>query len=163
MLDILKYPDPQLRQKSSPVVEFGSELSELVEKMFETMYRADGVGLAAPQVNHHSRLFVINIDPDKSEKEKHVFINPILRAGVGTMLFDEGCLSVPGITIPVKRHSEITVDYFDLEGQPKTLKATKLLSVPIQHEHDHLEGIMFVDRLPWWKRYWIKRKLSANA
>lgn len=163
MLEILKYPDPQLRQESKPVSDFGAELQELVGKMFETMYQADGVGLAAPQVNHHFRLFIVNIDPGKSEEQKHVFINPTLRDGSGKILFDEGCLSVPGITIPVRRYSEITVDYFNLQGEPRSLRAAKLLSVAIQHEHDHLEGIMFVDRLPWWKRYWIKRKLRSNA
>lgn len=158
ILNILEYPDPRLRNKAKPVEQFDDTLRTLVDNMFDTMYTAPGIGLAASQVNIHKRIIVIDI----SEKcdEPRVFINPTLSLGAGTLETDEGCLSVPGIYETVSRAENIVVNAFDQHGTSFELAAQGLLAVCIQHECDHLLGKMFVDYLSRMKQQRIRQKLS---
>jgi len=157
ILNILEYPDPRLRTKAKPVERFDDALRTLVDNMFDTMYAAPGIGLAASQVNIHQRIIVIDI----SEKcdEPRVFVNPSLSLGSGSIETDEGCLSVPGIYESVSRVENVVVGAFDQNGLPFELEATGLLSVCIQHECDHLLGKMFVDYLSRMKQQRIRQKL----
>jgi peptide deformylase len=164
MLEILKFPDPRLKEKSLPVTEFNAELHRLLDQMAETMYSANGIGLAAPQVGKTLRAFVIDIGAQEGEIRKlHEFINPRLSNGQGKISFEEGCLSVPGFTEEVQRKSAITVHFQDRDGEPQVMQAEKLLAVAIQHENDHLEGVLFVDRLSPLKRRFAKRKLERSV
>jgi peptide deformylase len=158
ILNILEYPDPRLRNKAKPVEQFDDTLRTLVDNMFDTMYEAPGIGLAASQVNIHRRIIVIDI----SEKcdEPRVFINPTLSLGPGTLETDEGCLSVPGFYETVSRAENIVVNAFDQHGAPFELAAQGLLAVCIQHECDHLLGKMFVDYLSRMKQQRIRQKLA---
>ena len=161
ILEILKYPDPLLKDPSKPVTKFDGELHRLLDDMAATMYAANGVGLAGPQVGRHLRLFVIDIVENKEAPRKlQEFINPELSKGEGKIAFEEGCLSVPGITEAVQRKAKIAVKYQDRHGKPQTLVAEELLAVAIQHETDHLDGILFVDRLSPLKRHLVKRKIA---
>jgi len=161
MLEILKYPDPRLHEKSLPVTDFTPELHQLLDEMARTMYGANGVGLAAPQVGKLLRLFVIDVaQQDGKTKKLYEFINPKLENGEGKITFEEGCLSVPGISEEVQRKAKISVQYQDRHGQSQRMEADELLAVAIQHENDHLDGILFVDRLSPLKRRLIKRKLT---
>jgi len=160
-LDILKFPDPRLKKISAAVTRFDESLHGFLEEMAETMYAANGVGLAAPQVNQAIRVFIIDISSqDEKHKKLYEFINPTLRDGEGKIVYEEGCLSVPGIAEQVQRKSKMTVDYFDRHGKPHILKAEDLLAVAVQHENDHLDGILFIDRLSPLKRRLVKRKIS---
>jgi peptide deformylase len=161
MLEILKYPDPRLKEVSQPVAAFDLELHRLLDQMAAVMYSANGVGLAAPQVGRFLRAFVIDITPqDEPQKQLHEFVNPVLSGGEGQIIFEEGCLSVPGIAEEVKRKRSITVRYHDRHGKPHTMTAEELMAVAIQHENDHLDGILFIDRLSLIRRRLIKRKLT---
>ena len=160
MLEILKFPDPRLKEVSKPVTRFDAELHELLRQMVGTMYGANGIGLAAPQVAKTIRAFVIDLTGVEGEEKKlYEFINPVLRDGEGKITFEEGCLSVPEFVDEVDRKRVVTVDYQDRFGEPKTLRAEGLLAVAIQHENDHLDGILFVDRLSPLKRRLVKRQL----
>lgn len=144
MLDIYTLGEEVLTEKCQPVTKFDSGLRVLVDAMFETMSEADGVGLAAPQVGVSLRLFVINIHG----VEKRAYINPqILETSIETDCSEEGCLSVPGVWHDVERPARISVQAQDIEGKPFTLKADGLLARAIQHENDHLNGTLFIDRL----------------
>jgi len=133
-----------LKQKCQPVTTFDSALRILVDAMFETMDQADGVGLAAPQIGVNSRLFVIHI----KNTEKRAYINPqIIETSVETETAEEGCLSIPGVWHDVERPLRVTVQAQDLEGKAFTVKAEGLLARAIQHETDHLNGVLFIDRL----------------
>lgn len=161
LLDILTYPNPELMKVSKPVENFDKQLHTLLDNMAETMYEANGIGLAAPQVGHKLRAFVIDIAIDENDENKlHEFINPQISHGAGTITFEEGCLSVPGLSEEVKRKESIQVDYFDRFGKPQSLEAQGLLAVAIQHENDHLDGILFVDRLSPIRKRMAKKKLS---
>jgi len=161
MLEILKYPDPRLKEVAEPVTDFGPSLHKLLDEMAKTMYAADGIGLAAPQVGVGLRLFVIDLGPGENRKPKlHEFINPELSSGEGSIAFEEGCLSVPGITEEVKRNEKITVRYQDRNGKKLEMVAEELLAVAIQHENDHLDGILFVEKLSPLKRRLLKKKLQ---
>jgi len=162
MLSILKYPDPRLHEISKPVTQFNDELRELLDEMAVAMYAANGVGLAAIQVGRPMRLFVIDITwaDDEGDKKLYEIINPKLHDGTGKILFEEGCLSVPGVTEEVSRKKQITVDYQDRFGNPQSLVAEGLFAVALQHENDHLDGILFVDRLSPLKRRFVKKKLD---
>lgn len=161
ILEILKYPDPRLNEVSDPVESFDGELHQLLDSMAETMYSADGIGLAAAQVACLQRVFVIDIrTQDENHQCIYEFINPVLSHGEGKIIYEEGCLSVPGISEEVQRKEKITVDYCDRHGKPQKLVAVGLLAVAIQHENDHLDGYLFVDRLSPLKRKFVKRKLS---
>lgn len=163
-LEILKYPDPRLKKVSTPVTQFDSELHQLLDNMAFTMYRANGIGLAAAQVDVAKRVFIIDLGlHEGSPKQLLEFINPKLHDGEGKIVFEEGCLSVPGITEEVTRKKIITVDYQDRFGTEKQLQTEALLAVAIQHENDHLDGIVFVERLSALKRRLIRRKIEKRV
>lgn len=148
VLEIVKYPDPTLNQVAEPVTVFDSALAELAEKMFETMYEAHGVGLAGPQVARNKRIFVVNIEPGNPTKEA-VFVNPVITASSGEQIGEEGCLSIPGVGGKVARAVEITVDYQDVTGAAHTGTFTDYFARAIQHELDHLDGKLFIDKISY--------------
>ena len=161
LLPVLGFPDPRLRTKAVAVAP--SELAEpalqrLFDDMFETMYDAPGIGLAASQVDVHKRFMVIDVTEDKSRPL--VFVNPVIGARQGEQVYQEGCLSVPGIYADVTRSDVITVDALDRHGVPFTLEADGVLAVCIQHEMDHLDGKLFVDYLSPLKREMVRKKLA---
>jgi peptide deformylase len=158
ILNILHFPDPRLTTRAAPVEQVNDDIRRLVDDMFETMYDAPGIGLAATQVDVHKRVIVIDISEDKSEPR--VFINPELLEKDGVEAMDEGCLSVPGIYERVERADRVRVRALDRDGKPFELAADGLLAVCIQHEMDHLEGKLFVDYLSQLKRQRIRKKLE---
>ncbi len=157
ILKILEFPDPRLRTKAAPIAVVDDSLRALIADMFETMYAAPGIGLAATQVDVHRRLLVADVSSDKSEP--HALINPEILEKDGVMVSDEGCLSVPGYYEEVERAQHIRVRYLDQQGEPQEMEAEDLLAVCIQHEMDHLEGKLFVDYLSEAKRQRIRKKL----
>jgi peptide deformylase len=169
-LKILTYPDPRLAKKSEPVKSFGPELKQLCADMLETMYDAPGIGLAAPQVDVHKQLVVIDIDydsteddpPELSNQNPRIFINARITKKEGNILYKEGCLSIPGEYEEVERAERVTVEYQDVNGEKHTLEADGLLAVAIQHELDHLDGRLFIDRLSFVKSRSIKRKIKKE-
>lgn len=161
LLPILRFPDPRLKKVAQPVTVFDEKLRQLVADMAETMYEAPGIGLAATQVDVHQRVVVIDVSEDKNELL--VFINPQLSQCEGLQVGEEGCLSVPGIYDKVERAERVSIAYLDLDGQPHTMAADELLAVCIQHEIDHLNGIVFVDHLSQLKQGRIKSKLAKQA
>lgn len=158
ILSILEFPDPRLRTVAKPVKEVDKALGGLVDDMFETMYEAHGVGLAATQVNIHQRIIVIDISEEKDQPV--CLINPEIMDSLGEEESDEGCLSVPGIFEPVTRAETIKVKALDKRGESFELEADGLLAVCIQHEMDHLLGKLFVDYLSPLKRQRIKKKMQ---
>ncbi|WP_457096286.1 peptide deformylase [Lysobacter sp. P5_B9] len=161
LLPILEFPDPRLRTKAGPVdpVRIGDDaFQRLLDDMFETMYEAPGIGLAASQVDVHQTFMVIDVSDDKTRPL--VFINPVITARAGDQVYQEGCLSVPGIFADVTRANEITVQALDREGQPFEMHVDGLLAVCIQHEMDHLIGKLFVDYLSPLKREMVRKKLA---
>ncbi|GAB4361474.1 MAG: peptide deformylase [Methylohalobius crimeensis] len=161
LLEILEFPDPRLRKKAKPVEAVGNSIRQLVDDMFETMYEAPGVGLAATQVNVQKRVIVIDVS--ESKDQPLCLINPEILARSGEEESEEGCLSVPGIFEKVRRADRIKVRALDREGEPFEREAEGLLAVCIQHEIDHLEGKLFVDYLSPLKRQRIrKKKLKAQ-
>lgn len=160
-LDILHYPDARLHTVAKPVQAVDARIRKLVDDMTETMYAANGIGLAATQVNVHERVIVIDIS--ETRKELRVFINPEIVAKSGSKEGEEGCLSVPGIYDRVTRAERVTVRALDREGRVFELEADGLLAVCIQHEMDHLMGKVFVDYLSGLKRTRIKTKLAKQA
>ncbi len=159
-LKILEFPDPRLRKKAAPVETVDDELRTLIDDMFETMYDAPGIGLAATQVDVHKRLLVTDVSPDKSEP--YTLINPVIVEKDGVTVTDEGCLSVPGYYEEVERAGHIRVRFLDRDGQEREMEAEGLLAVCIQHEMDHLEGKLFVDYLSEAKRQRIRKKLEKD-
>ena len=162
-LPILEFPDPRLRTKAAEVdPRWLAETStqRLVDDMFETMYEAPGIGLAASQVDVHRRFMVIDITEDRSRPM--VFVNPRITANSGEQIYQEGCLSVPGIFAHVARADTITVTALDRHGEAFELHADGLLAVCIQHEMDHLEGKLFVDYLSPLKREMVRKKLAKQ-
>lgn len=157
-LKILEFPDPRLRTKATPVEVVDDALRELIGDMFETMYDAPGIGLAATQVDVHKRLLVTDVSPDKSEP--YVLINPEIVEKDGVTVTDEGCLSVPGYYEEVERAEHIRVRFLDRDGKEREMEAEGLLAVCIQHEMDHLQGKLFVDYISEMKRSRIKKKLQ---
>lgn len=155
---ILCYPDPLLKQKSQPVTEFDDELKTLADDMVETMYDAPGVGLAAPQVGELKRLIVLDCSAKDEPADLLIAVNPEIIAGEGESLEEEGCLSVPGFWAGVNRYEKATMRYQDVEGNICEREADGLLAIGMQHEIDHLEGILFVDRLSPLKRSMFKKK-----
>ncbi len=161
ILNILEFPDPRLRTKAKPVTVFDKALSTLIDDMFETMYEAPGIGLAATQVDVHKRLLVIDVSEERDEPL--VFINPEITVLDETLdNYDEGCLSVPGFYETVERPQHIRVTAQDRTGQAFTLEPSGLLAVCIQHEIDHLDGKLFVDYLSSLKRTRIRKKLEKQ-
>ena len=156
-LKIIKYPDPFLKQKCLPVTSFDKELKILADNMLKTMYESEGIGLSAIQVGVLKRIIVIDITEEL--KKPLILINPVISPSNSKYLeFKEGCLSFPGIYESVKRNEEIAVDYNSIEGKKLSMKATGLLSICIQHEVDHLEGVVFLDRLSGLKRNRAEKK-----
>jgi len=160
MLEILHFPDPRLRQRALEVQTVDDRIRQLVDDMFETMYQAPGIGLAATQVNVHERVVVIDISRDQDQPQ--VFINPEIIDQEGVEEMDEGCLSVPGIYERVQRAEYIKVRALDRDGKTFELEADGLLAVCIQHEIDHLDGKLFVDYLSQLKRQRIRKKLEKQ-
>ena len=156
-LKILEFPDPRLRTKAAPVEVVDDNLRALIDDMFETMYAAPGIGLAATQVDVHRRLLVADVSADRSDP--HVLINPEILEKDGVIATDEGCLSVPGYYEEVERAEHIRVRFLDRQGEPQEMEAEGLLAVCIQHEMDHLLGKLFVDYLSEAKRQRIRKKL----
>ncbi|MBO9717682.1 MAG: peptide deformylase [Pseudoxanthomonas sp.] len=163
LLPILEFPDPRLRTKAATVDAAQvttPEFQKLLDDMFETMYAAPGIGLAASQVDQHLRFMVIDISEGKDAPM--VFINPEITARDGDQVYQEGCLSVPGIFADVTRSNSITVRYLDRQARAQELSTDGLLAVCIQHEMDHLEGKLFVDYLSPLKREMVRKKLSKQ-
>ena len=159
-LTILEFPDPRLRTRAAPVRAVDDRIRKLIDDMFETMYAAPGVGLAATQVDVHERVIVIDISEDRSQPI--TLINPELIVREGLEEMEEGCLSVPGIFDKVRRAQRIRVRTLDRDGQAQEFDADGLLAVCIQHEMDHLEGKLFVDYLSELKRTRIRKKLEKE-
>jgi len=157
ILDILHFPDKRLRTVAKPVKQVDDSVRKLVDDMFETMYLAPGIGLAATQINVHQQIIVIDVSEDKSQPL--CLINPVILEAEGTESCDEGCLSVPDIYEKVERAEKVTVKAMDQNGDEYTLQADELLSVCIQHEIDHLKGKLFVDYLSPLKLQRIKKRL----
>lgn len=160
-LTILEFPDPRLRTKAKPIEHVDDELRSLIDRMFATMYAAPGIGLAATQVDVHRRFMVIDVTEDHSQPL--VFINPEITARDGKTVYQEGCLSVPGIYADVERADRITVRALDRDGNPFEIEADGLLAICIQHEIDHLDGKVFVDYLSRLKLNRIKARLAKQA
>jgi peptide deformylase len=157
ILDILHFPDKRLRTVAKPVEKVDASIKKLVDDMFETMYLAPGIGLAATQVNVHQQVIVIDISEEKNQPL--CLINPQIIAEEGSETCDEGCLSVPDIYETVERSEKVTVKALDQNGDEFTLQADELLAVCIQHEMDHLKGKLFVDYLSPLKQQRIKKRL----
>lgn len=160
-LEILKYPDPRLKEISKPVEEFGPKLHKLLDDMAETMYFANGVGLAAPQVGETVRAFVVDVQIEEGTPRKLLeFINPRFSRGEGKIVYEEGCLSIPGVAEEVTRKAKVTIDFQDRFGVQKQMEAEGLLAVALQHENDHLDGILFVERLSPLRRRLTRKKIE---
>ena len=173
LIPIFTYPDPVLSKVARPVTEFNKDLRHLVKNMLFTMYHAPGIGLAAPQVGHSIRLFVLDVDFEREEvtnssgKEEFrlsdfnpkVFINPVISGAAGTITYEEGCLSVPGVYEEVKRHKTVHVKYQDLDGNFHEMEADDMTAICIQHENDHLDGVVFIERLSNLKKNFYKKKM----
>lgn len=162
ILTVLRFPDPRLKTKASPVTEITEAISVIIDDMLATMYDEKGVGLAATQVDIHQRIVVMDVS--ENNDQPIVLINPeIIAKSDDTLINEEGCLSVPGIYAKVDRHTTCTVKALDRNGNEFTLDGEELLSICIQHELDHLNGILFVDYLSPLKRQRIKTKLEKEA
>ena len=146
-MQIVSYPHPTLRYKSKVIRRVDSELRDVVQQMFELMYEAKGIGLAANQVDMPLRLFVINSEGNREEGEELVFINPVLSQPDGQEENEEGCLSLPGVYAPVTRAKQIHVEAYNLQGQPFSATLSDMMARVVQHEHDHLDGVLFTDRV----------------
>lgn len=162
ILTVLRFPDPRLRKKAQTVTEFTAATTTIIDDMIETMYAENGVGLAATQVNIHQRIVVM--DTSEENDQPTVLINPeIITKSDETSINEEGCLSVPGTYAKVDRHDACTVKALDRNGKEFTIDATELQSICIQHELDHLNGVLFVDYLSPLKRQRIQKKLEKEA
>ena len=162
ILHICTYPEEILRQRAQPITEIDEEVVKLVDHMAETMYSAPGIGLAATQVGVAKQLLVADIAPRRPESELIVLINPEIVAAEGEVIIEEGCLSVPEYQAEVKRHEKITVRGLNLKGEEVEIEAEGLLAVVLQHEIDHLNGMLFIDRLSKLKRDLYKRKVRKK-
>lgn len=171
LLTIHTYPEPVLQEKATDVTDFDDELKTLCKNMLYTMYNAPGIGLAAPQVGISKKIFVIDVEYNREETSEdsgeynlsdfqpRIFINPVIKEKDGDITYQEGCLSLPGIYEDVKRAENIIVEYQDTDGHKQILETSELLAICIQHENDHLDGIVFIDRLSALKKNFFKKKL----
>ena len=159
-LKILEFPDPRLRKKAKPVEAVDDALRATIDDMFETMYAAPGIGLAATQVDIHRRFLVADVSSDQADPR--VFINPVIVEKDGVTVTEEGCLSVPGYYEEVKRADTIRVKYLDRAGEPVEEELDGLLAVCVQHEIDHLDGKLFVDYISEAKRTRIRKRLEKD-
>ncbi len=160
ILKILEFPDPRLRKKAVPVDAVDDDLRRLIDDMFETMYAAPGIGLAATQVDVHRRLLVADVSAEKDDPR--VLVNPEILAKDGVAVTEEGCLSVPGYYEEVERAGHIRVRYLDRDGTAREEDFEGLLAVCVQHEIDHLDGKLFVDYLSEAKRQRIRKRLEKE-
>ncbi len=158
LLEILHFPDPKLRIQAKTVTKVDSNIRRIINDLFETMYDAPGIGLAATQVNIHQRIIVIDVT--ENHNQPLCFVNPKLIAYTGNTCSEEGCLSVPGVFEPVERYAQITVQAQDHSGKEFELTAEGLLAICIQHEIDHLQGKLFVDHLSSLKRQRLQKKFQ---
>jgi len=158
--EILIWPDPILKQTAKPVAKVDDSIRALVKDMFETMYAADGVGLAAPQVGVLQRVIVLDTSPRQPESKPLAMINPQIITLEGETTFTEACLSIPGEAEDVDRAAVVTVKFLDPEGQEQTLKCDGLLAIAVQHETDHLNGTVFVDHVSTLKREIIRKRMK---
>jgi len=164
ILEILQYPHPILKKKTQPIQKIDPTIRRLIQDMAETMYAAPGVGLAAPQVGHPLRLAVLDVTPTDQAKNLVVLINPEIVVTEGECLWEEGCLSVPDYSEEVKRKKKIVVRCQNLEGENvEVVGDNNLLSIALQHEIDHLDGILFIDRLSKLKRDLFKKRLQKES
>mgnify|MGYP000044060536 CR=1 FL=1 len=162
MLKILTYPNPVLRKKAEEVKEIDQDLIDLARQMAETMYAAPGIGLAAPQVGSSIRLIVVDVGYTQGRPDLKVLLNPEIVEREGSILMEEGCLSIPGIRADVERSQRVLVRGLDIKGRPVEIEAEGLLAVCLQHEVDHLDGILFIDHLSRLKGSLIERKLRKR-
>lgn len=158
--EILIWPDPLLKKKAQPLARVDADTRKLVSDMFETMYAADGVGLAAPQIGVLQRVIVLDTTPRQPESKPIAMINPEIIAMEGEITYTEGCLSIPGEAEDVDRAAKVTVRFLDVDGREQTLACEGLLSIAVQHETDHLEGTLFVDHLSTLKRELIRKRMK---
>lgn len=157
---IYQYPDPVLRIKAKKIEDFNTELKELIADMAETMYDAPGIGLAAPQIGESIQLLVADIGIEREQRQYKAFINPEIILTEGTQIDEEGCLSLPDLTANVQRHKKITLTYQDEEGNEHELTTEDRFAVVLQHEIDHLNGILFIDHLSPLKRNLYKKRMK---
>ena len=163
LLDILVYPAPELKRKSLPVEELDENLERLLDDMTETLRDADGVGLAAPQVGRNVRVLVVDVPlPESDEKEFYELINPEIVSSRGFQVGEEGCLSVPGFFANVRRKNHVRVSALDRKGKRFTIDADGMLSRVLQHEIDHLDGILFFDRLRQLKKDLLIKQINER-
>jgi peptide deformylase len=161
---IVKLPDPVLKQISQPVERVDDELRALVGDMLQTMYDAPGIGLAAVQIGIPRRLLVIDLAKEDQPKDPHAFINPeIIWSGEETSVYEEGCLSIPDVFYDVERPAEVKVKYVDEQGKQQEMDSSGLMATCIQHEIDHLNGVLFIDHLSRLKRSMVVRKFTKMA
>lgn len=163
VLEILKYPDRNLKKKSQPVDKIDQKIRQLVQDMAETMYATPGVGLAAPQVGHPFRLIVLDVTPANQPKNLIALINPEIVASEGECTWEEGCLSIPEFTEEVKRKKNVVVRGQNLDGETVEIVGNDLLSIVLQHEIDHLDGILLIDHVSQLKRELYRRKLLKES
>ena len=162
--EIIAIPDKRLRLKSEPVAKIDDSIRTLAEEMFEAMYAAPGIGLAAIQLGEPKRVITMDLAKKDDPKEPQVFINPeILWTSEDKSVHEEGCLSIPEYYEEVERPAEVKVKYLDLEGQPREVHATGLLATCLQHEIDHLNGVLFIDHLSKLKRDRVVKKFTKQA
>jgi len=162
-LSILLYPSPIIRKKSAPVTAIDGELQRFIDDMVETMYAAPGMGLAAPQVGALRRVIVLDPSDDRTAHVPIALINPVLVAGEGQIVDEEGCLCIPDLNEPVSRFKHVTVKAYDRNEKEIVLEGAGLLARILQHEIDHLDGVLFIDRLSTAKRLLLKRRLRKGA
>jgi peptide deformylase len=157
-------PDPVLRQVSKPIERVDADLKRLADDMLETMYDAPGIGLAAIQVGAPRRMLVIDVSREGEEKQPQVFINPeILKSSDERSVYEEGCLSIPDYYAEVERPAAVTVKYLDRNGKEQTVEADGLLATCLQHEIDHLNGVLFIDHISRLKREMVIKKFTKAA
>ena len=162
ILDICTYPEKVLREKAEDIATIDEDVVRLAQHMAETMYSAPGIGLAAPQVAVAKRLLVADIAPNSPESDLLVLANPEIVSAEGEVVIQEGCLSVPDYQADVKRYERVTVRGLDLTGEAVEIQAEGLLAIVLQHEIDHLNGILFIDRISKLKRDLFKRRLRKK-
>jgi peptide deformylase len=160
---ILHYPDPRLRQKAQPVGDITPEIVKLIDDMAETMYAAPGVGLAATQIGEPHRIFLVDIAADNEPSNLLVFINPEIVRQEGQQVGPEGCLSFPGISEDIKRAERVRVRARGRDGETFEIAADGLLAVAVQHELDHLDGVLMIDRMGTLKKRIVQRKMQKRG
>lgn len=162
VLEIKKYPEKVLKKKALPVSSFDEQLQNLIDDMIETMYAAPGVGLAAPQVGMSRRLTVIDVSTKEEKAPLLVLANPVLVNREGEVEFEEGCLSLPEYTARIKRAEKVAVRAMDREGRKMEIECEGLLAIALQHEMDHLDGILLIDRISPVKREFFKKRYQKT-